>query len=62
MTNSFVNFLFEILEFTHKVAYAKGLVDARKKIEYTKRICKHGNFIIDGKCNCSTCRKGIDYQ
>lgn len=53
-----LDFLFRLLVGYGEINYAQGLVDARK----VKRICKHGNFIVDGDCMCSTCKKGIDYK
>lgn len=56
---SLSQFLFDCLVMYGKIFYVKGLIDSKKS--EPKKICRHGNFIYNGGCDCSTCKKGIDY-
>lgn len=49
-----------IAEMILKFGYAMGTIDQMDKMK-RKKICKHGNFIVDGNCMCTTCKKGEDY-
>lgn len=49
----------KIIEIGLQIIFDKQKPLTKKQLE--KRICRHGNFIFEGKCNCLTCKKGIDY-